>query len=199
MKILAFSDVHVSQKHCRRIVEMSQHVDLVIGAGDFGNIGGGLRRSIGWLKAIEKPAVLVPGNSERFDELQDACQEWPCSTVLHGTETEALGVHIYGVGGGIPVTPFGPKSFDFTEDEARNLLRNCPHDGILVTHSPPKGILDISSSGMSLGSEAIREVIFKRKPKLLICGHIHESSGREQITDQTRVINAGPRGIIVDL
>jgi Icc-related predicted phosphoesterase len=52
---------------------------------------------------------------------------------------------------------------------------------ILVTHSPPFGILDTSAKGRHGGSKALREVTLSRKPKFHIFGHIHEGRGMEII------------------
>ena len=78
--------------------------------------------------------------------------------LLHGSQTTLDDITFYGLGGGIPITPFGAWSYDFSEDEAKNLLQDIQPGGVLISHSPPKGILDMSSDGRSLGSEAVREI-----------------------------------------
>jgi len=173
---------------------------VVIGAGDFGNLRQGTDRCIKGLSSIACPAVLVPGNSESFEELNDACRQfWPAATVLHGSSVEIEGIPFFGIGGGIPVTPFGSWSYDFTEEEARDLLAGCPDGGVLVSHSPPKGILDVSSGGLSLGSVAVRETIERKMPRLIVCGHIHESGGKTETFEETVVVNAGPAGVMFEL
>jgi Icc-related predicted phosphoesterase len=147
------------------------------------------------LRQITKPTVLVAGNSESPEELASACQHWPAATVLHGSGVEINGVPFFGLGGAVPVTPFGSWSYDLTEDEATRLLAACPADAVLVTHSPPKGAVDRSSSGASLGSEAVRDAIERFRPRLVVCGHIHESGGQTALLGGSTVINAGPRGI----
>ena len=105
------------------------------------------------------------------------------------------GVNFFGLGGGFPVTPFGAWSYDFTEGQAAELLRSCPPNAVLVTHSPPKGCLDASSAGQSLGSAAIRAAIDTLEPLLLVCGHIHACAGQQLRIGQTTVVNAGPAGL----
>lgn len=199
MKILLFSDLHCDTTAAQRLVHQAHQVDVVVGAGDFANIRRGLNRAMAALKAISQPLVLVPGNSESDEELSQACQGWRNAHVLHGSGTMIDGVDFYGLGGGIPVTPFGAWSFDFTEAEADQLLAACPSSGVLVSHSPPHGILDRSSRGDHLGSVSIRRAIEQRQLQLVVCGHIHASAGQEAILGQTTVINAGPEGIIWDL
>src|SRR5262245_13604334 len=118
MKILLFSDLHRDRSAAAKLVDLSRDADLVIGAGDFATARRGIDDTISVLRAIEKPAVLVPGNSESFEELQAACAGWPSAIVLHGSGTQISGIPIWGLGGAVPVTPFGDWSYDFTEAEA---------------------------------------------------------------------------------
>lgn len=196
MRLLLFSDLHCDLDRARRLVRQSNDVDAVVGAGDLGNLRRGLDRSIGVLCRIKKPTILVPGNSESDDELRESCRQWPLAHVLHGSGVTVGGVEFFGVGGGVPVTPFGSWSFDLTEQQAAELLVHCPDGCVLVSHSPPKGVVDVSSRGVHLGSDTIRRVIEERRPRLVVCGHIHESSGKHEMIDATPVVNAGPNGVI---
>ncbi len=199
MKLLVFSDLHNDFRTAAKLVELSNTVDVVVGAGDFCTVRRGLKEIITPLSAITQPTVLVPGNSETDEELLEACQSWKCAHVLHGNQVTIAETSFFGIGGGIPITPFGSWSFDFTEAEAFDLLRDCPSGGVLVSHSPPAGILDASSDGRSLGSQAVREAILANKPNLVVCGHIHGSAGQIDRIADTTVINAGPQGIIWEL
>ena len=199
MKLLLFSDLHINLKLAKELVQKSYQVDVVIGAGDFAIMHQGLQETIDVLKTITKPTLVIPGNGETYQELQMAISGWDSCLALHGTGTQINGVSYYGIGGGIPVTPFGDWSFDFTEDEAVDLLYDMPEGGVLISHSPPKNILDLASSGKNLGSTTIRNIIDVKKPKLVVCGHIHESGGRQQLHQETLVVNAGPGGIVIEL
>lgn len=195
MKLLLFSDLHVNATAAQRLVGLAQHADVIIGAGDFASVRRNLRVCIDVLRAIEKPTVLVAGNNESTDELVEACRDWPSAHVLHGSGVTIEGVSFFGLGGGVPVTPFGSWSYDFTEDDAAALLLPAPPGGVLVSHSPPKGAVDRDGSGRSLGSVAVRDAVTRLKPSLVVCGHIHASSGQQASIGPTTVINAGPDGI----
>jgi len=199
MKLLLFSDVHSDLPAVRDLVRRAAAVDVVVCAGDLCNAHRQLNRVVEVLKAIDKPTVLVAGNNETTDELVEVCKAWPSAVVLHGTGADVLGVPFFGVGGGIPVTPFGSWSYDFDEAQAEALLAGCPTGGVLVTHSPPAGVLDLSSSGRSLGSTAIRAAFDRCRPKLLVCGHIHASGGQQRQVGETLVVNAGPDGVVVEV
>ena len=199
MKLLVFSDLHSDYHTTSKLIELSDTVDVVVGAGDFCIARRGLNDIIAALSAIKKPSVLVPGNSESTQELREACRKWINSHVLHGSQTTIDGITFFGIGGGIPITPFGAWSYDFSEEEAYNLLRDCPPGGVLISHSPPRGSLDVSSGGKNLGSRAVRETVNIKKPQLVVCGHIHGSAGQIDRIGKTTVINAGPRGIIWEI
>ncbi len=199
MKLLLFSDLHCDAGAARRLVERAAAVDVVVGAGDFATCRRGIERTLDVLQAIDKPAVLVPGNSETDAELAAASSGWAQAQVLHGSGVTVDGVEFWGLGGGVPVTPFGSWSVDFTEEQAEDLLAGCPGGAVLVSHSPPKGAVDVSSRGTSLGSVAVRRAIEKKRPALVVCGHIHQSAGRTATIGEVPVVNAGPEGRVWDL
>ncbi|MCZ7676471.1 MAG: metallophosphoesterase family protein [Roseovarius sp.] len=191
MKILAFSDLHLARARAAALVDASAEADLVIGAGDFCNMREGLAEAMAMLRGITAPLVMVPGNAESIDELRAAAPEG--AHVLHGQGAVIGGLRLFGLGGGVPVTPFGPWSWDLTEAQAAGLLAPCAQADILITHSPPRGVADVTSDGQSVGSTAIREAIGRIGPKLALCGHIHDSWGHEGTIGRTRVVNLGPR------
>jgi uncharacterized protein len=195
MNLLLFSDLHADEQAALRLVKLSDRADVVIGAGDFGNVRQQITICCNILRAISRPVILVPGNNESLEELQAACSGWSSAVILHGTETEILGTKFFGIGGGIPTTPFGSWSFDLSEAEAEGILKHCPRQSVLISHSPPKGAVDVSSSGKSLGSLAVRDAIIRTNPKLVVCGHIHNCSGQTAEVGKTPVVNAGPSGI----
>lgn len=190
MRILAFSDLHLSRRHARALVEASRGADLVIGAGDFCNVREGLDAAMALLEGLQAPMIAVPGNSESDAELRAAAG--PGTVVLHGESTEVEGLKIFGLGGGVPVTPFGDWSFDLTEEAAAAMLGRCTEADLLITHSPPKGIADVTSQGRSVGSVAVRDAIARLSPRLAVCGHVHDCWGREGVIGSTRVVNLGP-------
>ncbi|MDQ2701021.1 MAG: metallophosphoesterase family protein, partial [Actinomycetota bacterium] len=91
MRILAFSDLHRDLDQAARLTEMSADADVVIGAGDFASIHAGLEETLGALAGISTPTVLVPGNNETLEDLQEAAAGWDEATVLHGDSTEIEG------------------------------------------------------------------------------------------------------------
>ena len=199
MKLLLFSDLHRSVPAAERLVAMAEDIDVLVGAGDFATVRRGLADTIDVLRRANCPAVFVPGNSESADELSAVCRGWSQAHVLHGSGVTIDGVPFFGMGGGVPVTPFGSWSYDFTEQQAADLLVACPDQCVLVTHSPPKDAVDLSSAGQHLGSTAVRDTIERTRPRLVVCGHIHESAGKTAVIGATTVVNAGPAGRVWQL
>ena len=199
MKILCFSDLHRDTAAAEKLVAASQQVDVVIGAGDFAVRRQGLEDTLNVLSRIDKPSLLVPGNGESVDELRRASETWKQARVLHGTGCQIDGVDFWGVGGGIPVPPFGDWSYDFDEDQAEILLQGCPGNGVLVVHSPPFDTVDHDTSGQIRGSRSIRQVVETKQPRLVVCGHIHSDWGKQVQLGQSTIVNAGPAGVILEV
>jgi uncharacterized protein len=198
VKLLAFSDLHRDLEGAARLVERSSEADVVIGAGDFASVHDGLEETISALAAIEAPTILIPGNNETDEALRAAAGNWEAATVLHGDGTSIDGIDFWGLGAGVPITPWD-WSFDLDEDEAGSMLAGAPEGCVLVVHSPPKGHVDVSGAGDHLGSEAVLRAIEAKRPVLAVCGHIHESWGAESQLGPTRILNLGPAGMLLEV
>jgi Icc-related predicted phosphoesterase len=189
-RILAFSDMHLSRRCAAAIRAAAPEADLVIGAGDFCTQRRGLADAMAELAPVLAKAVLVPGNAESADELRAAAGP---ATVLHGQAAERAGLALFGLGYAVPRTPFGEWSCDLDEAEAAALLDVLEHADILISHSPPKGVADRTSAGASIGSTAVRAAIERVQPRLVLCGHIHDSWGASGLIGASPVHNLGPK------
>jgi Icc-related predicted phosphoesterase len=199
MRLLLFSDLHRDVGAAEKLLDLSISADVMVGAGDFATCRRGIQDCISVLRQARCPAVLVAGNGESHAELQQACDGWKNGHVLHGTGAKVAGVQFFGIGGAIPITPFGDWSWDFSEQQAEQLAVDCPEKCVLVSHSPPFGIVDMSSSGDHHGSSTIRSLIDRCRPVLVVCGHIHDSWTQRRQVGPTLVVNCGPRGEFVSL
>ncbi|MEM8871490.1 MAG: metallophosphoesterase [Pseudomonadota bacterium] len=189
-RILAFSDLHLSRSHADALVAESAAADLVVGAGDYCNMRAGLGEAMALLDGITAPLVMVPGNAESAAEL--AAVAPGNAVVLHGEAVDIAGLTLFGLGYGVPLTPFGAWSCDLTEDQAAELLDPMNAVDILVSHSPPKGVADVTSAGQSVGSVAVHDAVERAQPRLVFCGHIHDSWGSSGHIGRSVVHNLGP-------
>jgi hypothetical protein len=62
-----------------------------------------------------------------------------------------------------------------------NPIPDFPGIDIMMTHGPPKGILDMVVHG-SVGCDALLRAVSRARPRLYCFGHIHEGYGAEVIT-----------------
>ncbi len=193
-RLLLFSDLHNDLAATERLVRSAADVDIVVGAGDFCQARRGISATLDILSQITTPAVLVPGNAESVEELVAAAKPWRSAHVLHGSGITIAGLQFFGLGGGIP-RAIGDWSYEFTEDEASALLMDSPSGGVLVTHTPPRGVVDATVAGSRIGSTAVRALVEEKQPVLVVCGHVHNCWEQQAFIGRTAVVNAGPRGM----
>ncbi|PHH70400.1 hypothetical protein CDD80_6046 [Ophiocordyceps camponoti-rufipedis] len=56
-----------------------------------------------------------------------------------------------------------------------------PGTDIVVTHTPPRTHRDLSDKGRVAGCEALRRALWRVRPRLAVCGHVHEGRGAEHV------------------
>jgi len=189
VKILAFSDLHCDLEAAAQIVSAAEKADLVIGVGDFAQIHKGLEQTMEALKPINDRMVVVPGNNETLEALKNATD----ALILHGEVVDLDVVTLAGIGCAIPpLPPTDWGSYDMTEVDAEKMLLEMRSADILVTHSPPKGVLDMHATLGNLGSVAVRGWIKAHEPELVFCGHIHDCWGQSAEMGVSNVYNLGP-------
>jgi len=79
-----------------------------------------------------------------------------------------------------------------TEVQAEEVLANMEPADILITHSPPKGLVDLHARLGHLGSVAVRGWIKDNQPKLVFCGHVHDCWGQSAEIENSKIYNLGP-------
>jgi Icc-related predicted phosphoesterase len=131
--------------------------------------------------------IFIGGNHDLFLEtltFRKLKEIIPTNIIyLQNNETKIKGIKFWGS----PVTPyFLGMAFNAREGkEIKKVWNKIPADiDILITHGPPKGILD---SGM--GCEELLLQINRVRPKIHCFGHVHGQSGSE-LVNGTRFINA---------
>jgi Icc-related predicted phosphoesterase len=106
---------------------------------------------------------------------------------LNNSSINIKGVNFWG-------SPVQPKFFNmaFNKDRGEEIKKYwdlIPEDAdVLITHTPPYGILDLTRKGVNVGCEELAKKIQELKIKLSLFGHVHEAQG-EIVKDKTLFIN----------
>ena len=84
-------------------------------------------------------------------------------------------------------SPYSPADglwafgYDSTEQASR-LWNQIPMDtDVVVTHAPPKHHCDENKDRRSAGCEILRQTLWRVRPRLSVCGHVHEGRGSERV------------------
>lgn len=105
--------------------------------------------------------------------------------------TVRLGEFLVAGFGGSNITPFD-TNLEFEDGEAERLLSILPSDlDILVSHSPPYATkCDRTTVGAHAGSKPVRGFVERHRPRIVLCGHIHEARGVDRMSS-TFIANPG--------
>lgn len=188
MKIICISDTH--SKH--RELELPEG-DMLIHAGDLTRKGKE-EEFIDfneWLEELDfQHKICIAGNHDRLlDRQPEKAKELLTNcTYLNDEWIQIEGIKIWGS----PITPWF-LGMAFNRKRGRKIRKHwdqIPTDiDILVTHGPPKRMLDRTNLGLLAGCQDLANTVEEIKPKLHVFGHIHEQAG-EFKTPDTWYVNA---------
>ncbi|HIH19093.1 TPA: metallophosphoesterase [Candidatus Micrarchaeota archaeon] len=187
MKLLALSDLHADEElldRLRAISSRSQY-DAVLYCGDITNRG-----PVSYAEEAVKifPNVYaVHGNMDTPEVVQALSS---LGVLIHGKKVRLGEWNLVGLGGSNP-TPFHTPS-ELSEQEIESTLARAGVNefSILLSHPPPFGVFD-SVGPTHVGSQAVRKIVERKKPIMVICGHIHEYEGKE-ILGETLIVKLAP-------
>ncbi|TVY51731.1 putative rhamnogalacturonate lyase C [Lachnellula cervina] len=82
---------------------------------------------------------------------------------------------------GSPYSPAKDRwAFGYCTEEADSLWDRIPLDSdIVITHTPPKYHCDERKDGRAAGCDGLRNALWRVRPRLSVCGHVHEGRGSE--------------------
>lgn len=189
MKFVVISDTH--GKH--RDLKLPEG-DAIIHSGDFCHYGSNddMNDFLKWYKELEfETKILIGGNHDFFAaEQSELFKEKLPKEVIYLNDSGVMikGIKIWGS----PVQP-DLVGWAFGKERGKEMKIHwdlIPADTeILITHTPPYGILDKSRSGKSIGCEELSKRLEKLQIKFHVFGHVHASYGEKQ-NEKTKYINA---------
>jgi predicted phosphodiesterase len=191
VKVVCISDTHNEQP--RSI----PHGDILIHAGDL-TVNGTvqeLQKQLDWLDSLpHKHKIVIAGNHDLMLDptyfLRNPRAAGPTDTkrlcwgsityLCKSSATLDIRGRSYCIYGS-PMTPkYGNWAFQYPEEDVWSNTVPEATD-ILVTHGPAKGHLDSSPSNPSYlqGCAHLQREIWRVKPRVHVCGHIHSARGVE--------------------
>jgi len=186
LKILLASDIHGAERAIPAIHAAIEGMspDVFVLAGDITNFGP-TTFAIDLLRDISVKTFAVPGNCDP-PELVESLEDLGVN--LHAKKAEYGGKVFVGLGASN--SPPFDTMFELSEDDIMKIMEPIMEkNAIFVSHPPPLGICDIAKDGSHAGSSAVKSIVDKFKPRLVLTGHIHEGRGVHK--GKTTVVNPG--------
>jgi len=199
MQVLAFADMHGSMRALKEIKSKAKNADIVLCCGDLTIFEQNLRSFLRELDKLKKPVLMIPGNHENSRVLKKACDAFENIVFLDARAFETDSLIVLGAEG----NGFGliDRQFDKLAKSFEKILRlrKGKKKYILMTHAPPYNTKLDSILDGHCGNKSIRNFIMKSRPSYAFSGHIHENAEKRDTLGKTRVINPGPKGILVSI
>lgn len=199
-KLYAVSDIHMSGIDG---VDDTAHGTIMI-AGDFmekAKHESDFKSAGEWFEKKFKPwcekhkdqkIVLIGGNTDKWLYYNRDKIEWPKNvTYLDDSEAEVNGMKVYG-------TSWTPKNlngaWEVGPEELEKQYSKIPEGlDVLITHAPPRiegSDIDYDTTfHKHFGSPELTKAILEKKPKLVLCGHVHSGSHKPVKIGDSIVMN----------
>jgi len=207
---------HISDTHTYHgLLSVPENIDVVLFSGDCSiprdiyKSEFQIREFLLWMwKLPIKHKIFVAGNHD-FGIEKNLVKNFEDYDVIY-LENDSVtidGIKFWGS----PFTPsFGNWGFGKSRSKIHKVWDSIPDDSdVIVTHGPPKGILDISNNHDNsiefCGDSSLKKRMFKLEPILVCFGHIHnyrdhinagsmKLSGRKTIYSNGSVVTDGKFG-----
>jgi hypothetical protein len=206
MRIIALSDIHNAFSRVNEILQKNKPFDLILLVGDLTTAGSREQAEEGldMLKSFEAPLLGVGGNMDPTGVMNLFRER---NLLISGKGTIIGDVGFFGVSGCPSSLMHTPN--EYSEEEIAAML----NDGwdsvknatkkVLISHCPPFNTnADKIMLGKHVGSKSVRTFVDAKSPDLVLCGHIHEARGIDQI-NRTQIVNCGPANkgyfVLVDI
>jgi Icc-related predicted phosphoesterase len=195
VRIAYLVDIHDHFDAVPQAMKENGPVDLLIIGGDITTAGTAEDAA----RAIEQWRPLAPRLLALAGNMDSPAIEARLADL--GVDLDGRGVVLDEVGVfGVSAAPRSPlhTPYELDDDELERRIEAGFADVkdcrlmIFCPHAPPRGTAcDRLSSGEHVGSTVIRTFIEREQPDLVLCGHIHESRGTDEI-GSAKIVNPGP-------
>ncbi len=201
MKILAAGDIHGDMGLAQYLAERAEKedVDLVILCGDLTFHEQSTDNIVGPFVKKDKKVLLIPGNHETVATTDFLAELYGVKNI-HGYSVKYEDLGIFGCGG----ANIGPHS-TMTDQEIFSMLEQgfekikYLQKKLMVTHVHPTKTKMEQLSEFVPGSDGVHKAIEEFHPDIMLCSHVHEAEGIEEMVGKTKVINVGRHGKIFEM
>lgn len=197
MKFLAFTDLHEEKTALRELLKRAseEDIDFIVCAGDISTFGRGLNFILRQFDRLGKKFYVISGNHENVAMLAEAVAGLD-NCILFDRRAFKINDYVF--------LGYGEGGFQSEDPEFRRIAREWygKYNGdkiVLVTHGPPHGTKLDFTEQRHVGNKDFSDFIRRIKPKLAISGHLHESAGKVDQIEETKIINPGWEGMIIEL
>jgi uncharacterized protein len=195
MRVAYVVDVHDSFDAVRDTLRAIGEVDVLLVGGDITTFGTpeDAGRAIELWSPLAPRLLAVAGNmdSPEIDE----------RLVELGVSLDGRGVVVGDVGfAGVSAAPLSPLHTPYEVSDEELVRRGeegleAIRDArvrVFCPHAPPRDTAcDRLRSGEHVGSAGLRALVEREQPDVVLCGHIHESRGSDEV-GAARIVNPGP-------
>lgn len=150
-----------------------------------------------WIyQADYKKKVVIAGNHDNFlQKVECFFKVIGGVDYLEDSGAEFEGLKIWGSPWTLKFEGQNPSAMAFTCNTLEEMYEKFKYlpvnTDILVTHSPPHGILDMTLRDKHVGDPTLMSILTCLRPKLHVFGHIHEAYGKDFKTlHPTMCVNA---------
>ena len=185
--MIAFSDLHSSTHFLERLKEKfgKKGNEIFLFTGDLIDFTRSKDEIFSILEDLSKnnKVFAIPGNCDR-SFVDKKLEELGINVDKKRKEIKGKELNVVGFGGSLK-TPFSTPN-ERKEEDFYSIFELVDSKTILLSHIPPFGIFD-EVKNEHIGSKVLREIIKKKNPYMLVCGHVHETSGVKKIKNTTVV------------
>jgi hypothetical protein len=195
MRIAYVVDVHDHFEAVPRVLGAIGPVDALVVGGDITTFGtpDDAEQAIELWRPLAPRLLAVAGNMDS-PAIDARLGELGVSIDGRGVVLDDIGIAGVSAAPHSPLhTPYELPDWELSHRAEAGLaaVSTC-RVRIFCPHAPPLATAcDRLRSGEHVGSPALRALIEREEPDLVLCGHIHESRGEDRI-GATQVVNPGP-------
>ncbi len=196
MKILAFTDPHTDGSCLEAVKEKAKQADLLICCGDFTVFRNGMAEVLDFFNQIGKKMLIVHGNHEDEHHVAEECKKRKNLVFIHKKVLTLQNLTFIGWGGG----GFAQTDHQFESWIKTKEAEFKGKNAILVVHQPPAHTkIDFLEWAGHVGSKSFRQFMDKYQPRLVLCGHLHETFHMIDRVKDVAVLNPGPDGTLIEI